>query len=76
MAVDYQIKLTPTCIAAIKEYNSEQSDSGGLTDFTGYISTSSEYKAGSASYSTFLSKLNDMGCVYSGTKTDNIDPIE
>ena len=73
---DYQIKLTPTCIAAIKEYNSEQSDSGGLTDFTGYISTSSEYKAGSASYSTFLSKLNDMGCVYSGTKTDNIDPIE
>ena len=73
---DYQIKLTPTCIAAIKEYNSEQSDSGGLTDFTGYISTSSDYKAGSASYSTFLNKLNDMGCVYSGTKTENIDPIE
>jgi hypothetical protein len=73
---DYSVKLTPTCIAAIREYNSEQSDSGGLSDFTGYISTSSEYKAGSASYSTFLTKLNDMGCVYSGTKTENIDSIK
>jgi hypothetical protein len=71
---DYSVDLTPACIQKIKEYNETQNDSGGLDDYTGYISTDGQYKAGSASYSTFLNQLNDWGCTYTTTK-NSLDAI-
>src|SRR5574344_1694957 len=74
---DYEVKLTPTCTAAIKAYNEKQEESGGLDDYTCNKQDSEGTKAGSTIYcSEFLNQLNDMGCIYSGTKTDTIDPIK
>lgn len=61
---EYQVVMSPTCITAVKEYNANQNDSGGLSDYTGKIDNSqTDTLSGSASYSEeFFSYIKEHDC--------------
>jgi hypothetical protein len=58
---EYTIKLTPSCMAKIREYNNEVNNESGL-GFADYsLKANSDLTSDD---SEFLEKLTGMGCVY------------
>lgn len=59
----YSIKLTPTCMAHVREYNKEQeTNSLGFADYT-LTTNYGDKSKGASDSSTFLSQLENSGCV-------------
>lgn len=59
----YSIKLTPTCMAHVREYNKEQeTNSLGFADYT-LTTNYGDKSKGANDSSTFLSQLENSGCV-------------
>ena len=59
----YSIKLTPTCMAHVREYNKEQEiNSLGFADYT-LTTNYGDKSKGANDSSTFLSQLENSGCV-------------
>ena len=59
----YSIKLTPACMAHVREYNKEQeTNSLGFADYT-LTTKYGDKSSGASDSSTFLSQLENSGCV-------------
>ena len=59
----YSIKLTPACMAHVREYNKEQeANSLGFADYT-LTTNYGDKNSGANDSSTFLSQLENSGCV-------------